>query len=485
MGLGRAPPAAAGGRRRLHRRAGDWILRRARGAAPLRRGPHRGRRRADLGPPGRARPVPQPGGAVSGGHRSRAHRLPAGHRARQRRRLRLRGAHHRGSAAALQRPAGAAGARARRSSGPTTGAAGSRPGWCCWRWRLALSLTTGPLERFAVLGGLLWLAVRAPVGGALNLQPLFSPATFFRPLLGPLSGSAGRARPRGHPAHHRRASGSGAAGCPAAGTAWRSGRRCCWRRPTSSAASGRGITPPAGGVSVGLWLSWQLAILVSARRPSSSRPRRCSAARGPDDPSARRIVAGVAHRVRGRDGRRAGLEPAGRLARLVHLPLDAGAVAGDAPRAPLGDDQRHRAGCRQLRGAGDLGRGARRKDPGGAARHRAAGRGARPARRAAAGAVRRAGARRAGSRRPASEMYALWHGSALGDQGYPAHLALWSAAGDPARRAAARLARSAAVAALHDGARAGRRTIRSGSRSSPGCPACTTSSWPGYATTRS
>ena len=27
---------------------------------------------------------------------------------------------------------------------------------------------------------------------------------------------------------------------------------------------GRGITPPAGGVSVGLWLSWQLAILVSA-----------------------------------------------------------------------------------------------------------------------------------------------------------------------------------------------------------------------------
>jgi hypothetical protein len=56
---------------------------------------------------------------------------------------------------------------------------------------LALSLTVRPLERFAVLGGLLWLAVRAPVGGALNLQPYFSPATFFRPLLGPLSGSAG------------------------------------------------------------------------------------------------------------------------------------------------------------------------------------------------------------------------------------------------------------------------------------------------------
>ena len=44
----------------------------------------------------------------------------------------------------------------------------------------------------------------------------------------------------------------------------------------------------------------------------------------------------------------------------------------------------------------------------------------------------------------ASEMYALWHGSALGAQGYPAHLALWSAVGRAAGRAAARFARSAA-----------------------------------------
>ena len=46
-------------------------------------------------------------------------------------------------------------------------------------------------ERFLLLPVLLWLVVRAPVSAALDVQPLFSPATFFRPLLGPLSSSAG------------------------------------------------------------------------------------------------------------------------------------------------------------------------------------------------------------------------------------------------------------------------------------------------------
>ena len=44
------------------------------------------------------------------------------------------------------------------------------------------------------------------------------------------------------------------------------------------------------------------------------------------------------------------------------------------------------------------------------------------------GAVRRAGPA-CGPPTNASEMYALWHGSSLGNQGYPAHLGLWSAAG--------------------------------------------------------
>src|SRR3954470_12572991 len=46
-------------------------------------------------------------------------------------------------------------------------------------------------ERFLLLGAGLGLAIRAPIGPALGLQPLFSPGTFFRPLLGPLSSSSG------------------------------------------------------------------------------------------------------------------------------------------------------------------------------------------------------------------------------------------------------------------------------------------------------
>jgi hypothetical protein len=128
---------------------------------------------------------------------------------------------------------------------------------------IALSLTARPVERFAVLAGLLWLAVRSPVGGALNLQPFFSPATFFRPLLGPLSGSAGALALAG-------------ALLTIAGV-WLRRRRLPRRwygvllgctlllvSPYLISSLGRGITPPAGGVSVGLWLSWHLAILLSA-----------------------------------------------------------------------------------------------------------------------------------------------------------------------------------------------------------------------------
>ena len=50
---------------------------------------------------------------------------------------------------------------------------------------------SAPPERFLLLGAGLWLAIRAPIGPALGLQPLFSPGTFFRPLLGPLSSSSG------------------------------------------------------------------------------------------------------------------------------------------------------------------------------------------------------------------------------------------------------------------------------------------------------
>jgi len=51
----------------------------------------------------------------------------------------------------------------------------------------AFTLVIGPIERLAILAAIVWLAVRAPIGPALGVQPLFSPATFFRPVLGPLS----------------------------------------------------------------------------------------------------------------------------------------------------------------------------------------------------------------------------------------------------------------------------------------------------------
>ena len=140
---------------------------------------------------------------------------------------------------------------------------------------LGLSVAARPLERLALLAALVWLAVRAPVGPALGLQPLFSPATFFRPLLGPALGLAGV--------------------LALAGILLTVGGVWLWRQrlprrwyglalggalllvsPYLISSLGRGITPPADGVSIGLWLSWQLA-LWSPRPRSSCRPPRCSA----------------------------------------------------------------------------------------------------------------------------------------------------------------------------------------------------------------
>ena len=320
-----------------------------------------------------------------------------------------------------------------------------------------------------MLAALLWLAVRAPVGGALKLQPFFSPATFFRPLLGPLSGSAGALALAGRLAHHRRRVALAAAAA-AALVRHRCSASCLLLvSPYLISSLGRGITPPAGGVSVGLWLSWHLAILVSAAAlivPTAALFRGL----GPRSPRPRRIAARRRDRGGRDDRRRAGLEPARRLAGLVHLPLDAGALARGAAGSALG---RRSAASRWWPAASaalvtwgaeltgkiqvaerDIARLGVEPDPLAVPLLERFGEQVldAPAPTTGIGDVRalaRLGAGRSGLSGPPRAL--VQHRRA-------------------ARRAGARLARSAAVAAVHDGARARRRTSRSGSRSSPGCP---------------
>ncbi len=291
---------------------------------------------------------------------------------------------------------------------------------------LALSLSRRPEERFAALGGLLWLVIRAPVGGPLNLQPFFSPATFFRPLLGPLSGSAGA--------------------LALAGTLLTIAGVWLWRRrlprrwygvvvgsllllasPYLISSLGRGITPPAGGVSVGLWLSWHLAILVSAAAlivPTAALFRGASQ----QPASARRIALGAAIAVAAATvgvlvwSPRGGWPdwytflwtpalllvtlPAPRWATISGIALVAGSAAA---LVTWGAELSGKIQVAQR----DIARLGVEPDP------------------LAVPLLEQFGEQVQDASVPttASEMYALWHGSALGDQGYPSHLALWSRTG--------------------------------------------------------
>src|SRR6185503_10307867 len=105
--------------------------------------------------------------------------------------------------------------------------------------------------------------VRAPLALNVDTPGLFSPATFYRPVLGAVGASAGSLLV------------VGGLLLVAAAALWRRGLQRRWW--TTAAAGvlvlaapylvryfGRGIAPPAGGVSVGLWLSWQAALAVTA-----------------------------------------------------------------------------------------------------------------------------------------------------------------------------------------------------------------------------
>lgn len=291
---------------------------------------------------------------------------------------------------------------------------------------LALSLAGRPGERIALLSVPLWLAGRAPIGPALGLQPLFSPATFFRPLLGPLSGSAGA--------------------LAVAGILLTFGGVWLWRKrlphrwygmalggalllaaPYLISSLGRGITPPAEGVSVGLWLTWQLALLVSV---SALIVAAAALFRGtePDRRPSWRIAVGVAIALAATVVGVLVWSPRGGwpdwytflwtpALLLVTLPAPRWAAIGGialvaGSSAALVTWGAELAGQVQV-AQRDVARLGAEADP------------------LAVPLLEGFGeqARRAAAPASASELYALWHGSALAAQDYPTHLALWSRRG--------------------------------------------------------
>jgi len=126
---------------------------------------------------------------------------------------------------------------------------------------LVLLLVAAPHGRgrwaVALVGA--WALVRAPMGPAA----WFSPATFYRPIAGVIGTSAGSLFV------------SGVLLLLAAGWLWRRGVPRHWWgiaaatllilfAPYVVRYFGRGIAPPAAGVSLGLWLSWQTGLAVTA-----------------------------------------------------------------------------------------------------------------------------------------------------------------------------------------------------------------------------
>jgi signal transduction histidine kinase len=292
---------------------------------------------------------------------------------------------------------------------------------------LALTLATLPLDRFLLFTILLWLAARAPVGAALGVQPLFSPATFFRSLLGPLSSSAGVL---------------GLVGIilTMAGVwLWRRRLPRRWfgivlgvllllASPYLISNLGRGITPPARGVSIGLWLTWQLSLLVAA---SALIVAAASLFRGSGEESHTRwrIILGVGIAFAATIigvlvwSPRSGWPdwytflwtpalllvtlPAPRWAVISGIALVAGSSAA---LVTWGAELAGRVQVAQR----DVARLGTEPDP------------------LALPLLERFGEEVRQSPPPvnASEMYALWHGSSVGGQGYPAHLGLWSRTGE-------------------------------------------------------
>jgi signal transduction histidine kinase len=290
---------------------------------------------------------------------------------------------------------------------------------------LALALTSRPLERIGFLPLVVWLAMRAPLGEALGRPALFSPAVFHRGLLGPFSSSAGVLAVAG-----------AALALAAIALRRRGGEPRRWHAlpaivllvaaPFLVDELGRGITPPAGGVPIWLWLVWQLALFVAGAALVVAAAALLRGA--PGGRAGARVAVGVGIAVA---ATLAGMErwdplpgwpawfplvwtpalllvalPARRRLAIAGIAVAIGSLAALVTwRAELVG--RIQTAQRDVAGLGA------EADP------------------LALPLLEELGDRLEGRTLPADAagLYALWHGSALGAQGYPASLAIWRADG--------------------------------------------------------
>jgi two-component system nitrogen regulation sensor histidine kinase NtrY len=131
---------------------------------------------------------------------------------------------------------------------------------------LAILIERSVAGRLLMVAALLWVFLRSPAGQYLGFSYWFSSATFYRSLLGPLSSTAGALAI------------ASILVILGAIALWRQRLPVRWYSALAGAALllvapyalrelGRGITTPANGVPLGLWLAWQVTLLLATAAP--------------------------------------------------------------------------------------------------------------------------------------------------------------------------------------------------------------------------